>query len=261
MTLPGASAVAWAIARRTWQKTLQRPVHLAFGFVQPLFWLVFFGFLFQRYPLFELGGELRYLDFLAPGVCAMTALFGASQSGIGWIRDHQTGFLERLMQTPASSLSILAGKIGADVARLLLQSILVALLALALGARLHVSVPALAPAFLALALFATAFASLSNAIALAVRAPEPMATYVHLVNMPLLFTSTALVPTRQMPGWLASIAAWNPLTLAVDALRAAMIGGSRAASVPALALLTALAVACFVLASVRMRRGRHVLAP
>lgn len=61
--------------------------------------VLFFGFLFHRYGLDtflrELGTRERpiaYLDFLTPGVCAMTVLFGASQSGIGWIRDLQTGF-------------------------------------------------------------------------------------------------------------------------------------------------------------------------
>ena len=50
-----------------------------------------------------------------------------------------------------------------------------------------------------------------------------MAVLIHLVNLPLLFTSTALVPARQMPDWLATIAAWNPLSLVVDLLRNALL--------------------------------------
>ena len=50
-----------------------------------------------------------------------------------------------------------------------------------------------------------------------------MATFVHLVNMPLLFTSSALVPARQMPDWQAAISRVNPLTLAVDATRDALL--------------------------------------
>ena len=75
----------------------------------------------------------------------------------------------------------------------------------------------------ALALFAIAYASLSCWIALKTRAQESMAVFVHLVNMPLLFTSTALVPSRQMPAWLESIAHWNPLTLVADMLRSALL--------------------------------------
>jgi ABC-2 type transport system permease protein len=252
MGTPSFVAVLLALARRTWRKTFERPVHLAFGFVQPLFWLLFFGFLFQRYSLVDLDPGLTYLDFLVPGVCAMTVLFGASQSGIGWIRDHQTGFLERMLQTPAPPLAILGGKILADVARLLVQAALVALLALALGAHLRFAPLELLAALLALALFATAFASLSNAIALTVRAPEPMATYVHLVNMPLLFTSTALVPTKHMPAWLATIAAWNPLTLVVNALRSAFLAVESDALFATLLPLLFLALASFLLAGASM---------
>ncbi len=254
MEAPSFLPVLSVIARRTWRKTLERPVHLVFSFVQPLFWLLFFGFLFHRYSLIDLDPGLTYLDFLTPGVCAMTVLFGASQSGIGWIRDHQTGFLDRILQTPAPRLAVLAGKILADVVRLLIQAALVALLALALGARLHFAPLDLLPALLALALFATAFASLSNAIALTVRSPEPMATYVHLVNMPLLFTSTALVPTKHMPAWLAAIATWNPLTLVVNALRSALLATERHSSFEALLPLVVLCAALFLLAASRLPR-------
>ena len=237
-------AVAW----RTWTITWRRPVLLTFSLGQPLVWMLFFGFLFERFPL----AGTRYLDFLAPGVSVMTVLFGASQSGIGWIRDLNTGFLQRMLSTPAPSSAILAGKVLADVARLLLQAVAVLLLALVLGARLHFAPGALLAGLVCLALFAVAFSSLSAAFALQVRAQEAMATFVHLVNMPLLFTSTALVPRGQMPGWLAAISRPNPLTLAVDAWRGALLSGAMP-PLRSLLLLAALAAALFFLALSRMR--------
>lgn len=217
--------VAWEICRRTWIKTARRPVLLTFSFAQPLMWMGFFGFLFQRYRLVEFGDEVAYLDFLAPGVCAMTVLFGASQSGIGWIRDLHTGFLPRMLNTPASHHALLFGKVFADVLRLLAQALVVLLLALVLGARLSPDWVAAVPGVLCLALFAMAFSSLSCALALQTRTQETMAAFVHLVNLPILFTSTALVPVRHMPDWLAAAARWNPLTLTVDAFRGALLFG------------------------------------
>jgi ABC-2 type transport system permease protein len=241
------------VCRRTATTTLRRPVLLTFSFAQPLLWMAFFGFLFQRYRLVDLPESVAYLDFLAPGVCAMTVLFGASQAGIGWIRDLQTGFLPRMLNTPASHHALLAGKLLADVLRLLLQAVGVVLLALLLGARFSPAWGALLPAALCLALFAVAFSSLSCALALRSRVQEAMAAFVHLVNLPVLFTSTALVPARQMPDWLAAAARWNPLTLAVDAWRGALLFGEMPSATGQLLPLALLAAALYALAAREMR--------
>lgn len=245
---------ARAVCRRTVTTTLRRPVLLTFSFAQPLMWMAFFGFLFQRYRLADLPESISYLDFLAPGVCAMTVLFGASQAGIGWIRDLQTGFLPRMLNTPASHHALLAGKLLADVLRLLLQAVGVVLLALLLGARFSPSWEALLPAALCLALFAVAFSSLSCALALRSRVQEVMAAFVHLVNLPILFTSTALVPARQMPDWLAAAARWNPLTLTVDAWRGALLFGEMPSAIGQVLPLALLAAALYALAAREMRQ-------
>jgi ABC-2 type transport system permease protein len=216
---------AWAIATWTWAKALRRPVVLSFSFVQPLMWLLFFGFLFQRY---DIGDSLnvRYVDFLVPGVCGMTALFGASQSGIAFIRDMQTGFFERLMTTPTPPAVIVFAKIAADAVRLVAQAALVLVLGLVVGADMVFAPGPLLLGFGALLLFGFALSSLSCLIAFRARVPEVMATFVHVVNMPILFTSTALVPRRDMPPWLDGVAAWNPLSQAVDVLRDALLSGT-----------------------------------
>lgn len=252
--MSNAVEVAFAVGRRTWLKVWRRPVTLSFSLVQPLVWMAFFGFLFHRYQLESVAHDVRYLDFLAPGVCTMTVLFGASQSGIGWIRDLQTGFLPRMLNTPASPLLMLAGKVAADVMRLLVQAAVVLVLALLLGARFAPSWRALPAAVLGLGLFAAALCSLSCVIALRTRAQEAMATFVHLVNMPLLFTSTALVPGKQMPEWLAGVARWNPLTLAVDAWRGALLAGEAPAFGGQLLPLALIAVVLFAVAAREMAR-------
>lgn len=243
-----------AVARRTWLKVLRRPVTLTFSLVQPLMWMLFFGFLFQRYPIDSMGPGLRYLDFVLPGICAMTVLFGSSQSGIGLIRDMQTGFWERLMQTPTSPSLLLAGKLAADVTRMAVQAGLVLLIGLTLGAALSPSWQAVPEALAALVLFAWGLSSLSCVVALHARTPETMAVFVHIVNMPLLFTSTALVPHKHMPDWLAAVARYNPLSLTVDRLRAALLFRDSGPTGGGLLLLLVLAIALFSLASATVRR-------
>ncbi|MDQ3927451.1 MAG: ABC transporter permease [Actinomycetota bacterium] len=235
-------------ALRSWLKTIRRPVPLTFSLVQPLIWMLIFGFLFHRFALGPEYAGFSYLDFLLPGVCAMTVLFGASQAGIAIVRDLQTGFLQRMVRSSMHPVLILTGKSVAEVTRLLLQAFVVALLGIALGARLRIDPLALLLALVALALFALAYASLSCWVALKTKAQESMPVFVHVVNMPLLFTSTALVPSHQMPAWLEEIARWNPLSLVANGLREALLLGQIADAANLLPLL-ALGAFLFALAS------------
>jgi ABC-2 type transport system permease protein len=249
-----ALRVVSSVYGRTWMKAFRRPVVLSFSLVQPMIWMLLFGFLFERYRVERPGGAIRYLDFLLPGICAMTVLFGASQSGIELIRDIQTHFLGRLLDTPAARPLLLLGKLTADVTRLLAQAAVVFLLGLLVGARISISLPGLAVSLSALGLFGFAFAALSCTLALLTRAPESMAVFVHVVNMPLLFTSTAFVPSRQMPAFLASVSQVNPLTLAVGALRGSLLFGE-IPSVRSLLPLVLLALFLFGIASAAMTRA------
>jgi ABC-2 type transport system permease protein len=233
---------------RSWLKTIRRPVPLTFSFVQPLFWMLIFGFLFHRFTLGSAYAGLSYLDFLLPGICAMTVLFGASQAGIAIVHDLQTGFLQRMVRSSLHPVWILTGKIIAEATRLLLQAFVVVLLGVALGARLRIDPLALLVALVALALFALAYASLSCWVALETKAQESMAVFVHIVNIPLLFTSTALVPSSQMPTWLETLARWNPLSLVANGLREALVLGQMPDTANLLPLL-AIGAFLFALAS------------
>ncbi len=248
-----AFQVAAALSRRTWSKALRRPVVLSFSLVQPMLWMLLFGFLFERYRIEGLD-NIRYLDFLIPGICAMTVLFGASQSGIELIRDMQTHFLGRLLSTPANRNALLFGKLAADVSRLLVQATVVFFLGLLIGGRVSPSPSGLVLAVISLGLFGFAFASLSCIIALVTRAPEGMAVFVHVVNMPLLFTSSAFVPSRQMPRLLASVSQFNPLTLTVGALRGALLFGQTPPFVSSVVPLAALALVAFSAAAAALKR-------
>jgi len=248
-------AAAWAVARRTWTTIFRRPVVLTFSFAQPLLWMMLFGFLMQRYPTTEVPHGTDYLTFLVPGVCAMTVLFGASQSGISLIRDHQTGFLRRMLATPTPAWSILGGKLFADVSRLFVQALIVLAMGLGVGARYPWPSWSLLVAFFGLISLGLLLSSLSCIIAAKARVPETMGAYVHLVNMPLLFTSTALVPDRSMPSWLRQVAELNPISLCVDGLRGALVMGAMP-SVSGLVALFGVAMGLFALGAVALARLR-----
>lgn len=253
----GGWIILKVVYTRTWLKTLRRPVVLIFSFVQPMMWMLFFGFLFHRYALDSIGEGLSYIDFLVPGVCAMTVLFGASQSGISMIFDMRSHFFTRMVSTPADARLILAGKILSDVSRLLAQAAVVCGLGWLVGARMNMAIGPVFQALLALGLFAATFCCMSCLIAMKSQSQESMAVFVHVVNMPVLFTSSALVPVKQMPEWLEGIARWNPLTVAVDICRNALLFGERGSAGNGLILLSILALLMFFIAAVGMAGVKH----
>ena len=175
-----------ALCLRHLRAAVRRPVLLTFSLVQPLLWMAFFGFLFQRTATAEMLKGLDYLTFVTPGIALLSVLFGASQSGVSLIRDIQTGFLGRMLATATPALLVLAGKLSADLLRLMVQAVLVLLLGVLLGAHLSIAFGHIPLALLSLAAFAALMSSLSCLLAACTRTPELMGAYVHVVNMPVL---------------------------------------------------------------------------
>ncbi len=248
----------WQIYVRTLRQAVRRPVHLSFSLLQPLMWLVFFTAIMERaarLPV-DVGGDYR--AFLLPGIAAMTTLFGASQAGVGLIRDLQTGMLQRMLATPASRGVLHAGRTAADATRLVLQAAIVLGAGAAVGIPLRIVAAPMLVAFATLFAFAVAFGSLSAWIALRAGRQETMASFIHVVNMPIFFTSTALAPRGAMPDWLAAIAALNPLSPVVDAMRAATVTGTMPTLASTLLPIASLAVLGVTVVAVELQRGLRV---
>ncbi len=69
------------------------------------------------------------------------------------------------------------------------------------------------------AVFGVAWAGLSNVIALRTGNGELTMMLGILITFPVLFLSTSFMPTALLPEWLDVVAAWNPITYIVEALR------------------------------------------
>lgn len=243
------------IFRRNQQKALRRPVLFTFSFVQPLWWLLLFGPLFAGAvpPDVTLGCD--YASFVTPGLSLLTALFGASQSGIPLLRDAQTGMLARMLHTPTSPAQLLLGKLASDVTRLMLLALGVLGLGALLGAHFAPRLSALPGALLAFVACTTLLACVSCCVAALSREPEGLGAYVHVVNMPLVFSSSLLLPKRALPSWLGWLASINPLSFAAEGLRALCLGLPEPSAL-SLTLLTLAALVSFGCASLALARAR-----
>ena len=253
----GILSYGFFVCKRMWKKLYYRPIHLVVSFIQPVFWLTIFGYLFQHKFSFEEGS---YLGFLLPGVCAMTILQSSAQSGILFIKDFQSQFFGRYNYVPVSKFQILFFKILADFSRVFVQVILLVLIGRILGiAEIQISVGGILLAFLASFLFTFFYASLSCIIALRTKVSELMATFVHLFNLPIIFTSTALVPNKDLPSWLKVIAQYNPLSHLSELLRESFIQVSYPSSVSGngLLILACLATISFVFCGLFLKTIRY----
>ncbi len=190
--------------------------------IQPALWLVLFGEVFTRVRAISTG-EVRYLDFMAPGILAQSVLFVAIFYGIGVIWERDLGIVHKFLASPTPRAALVLGKALSAGIRSLSQAAIIYLLALALGVKINWSAPALAGVLVTVMLGAALFSALSLIIASLVKTRERFMGMGQVLTMPLFFASNAIYPISMMPGWLQAISHANPLTYEVDALRALML--------------------------------------
>jgi ABC-2 type transport system permease protein len=191
--------------------------------IQPALWLIIFGETFTRLHAIPTGG-LPYLDFLAPGVLAQSALFISIFYGIQIIWERDAGILAKLLVTPTPRVALIAGKAFAAGVRALSQVVVVLVLSALLGVALTTNPLRIVAAGAVVWLAAAFFSCLSMSIAGIVLKRERLLGIGQAIMMPLFFASNALYPVVLMPAWLRAISHVNPLSYEVDALRGLLLG-------------------------------------
>jgi ABC-2 type transport system permease protein len=168
--------------------------------------------------------SVPYLDFLAPGILAQSALFVSIFYGIQIIWERDAGVLARLMATPTPRSALVAGKAFAAGMRALVQGLVVLVLAALLGVAFTVNPLRLAGVVVVVLLAAAFFSTLSIVLAGIVLSRERLMGIGQAITMPLFFASNALYPVALMPRWVQAIAVVNPLSYEVNALRGLLLG-------------------------------------
>ncbi len=188
---------------------------------QPLLFLLALGFGFGS--IYQRAGQGNYIQFLAPGVVAMTVLFTSVFSGIELIWDRQFGFLKETLVAPVPRLTIMIGRTlgGATVA--VIQGLIVVVICLLAGFRVRnfSELPMMLGYMVLMAILFTAF---GTAVASLLSDFQGFQLVMNFLIMPMFFLSGALFPLTNVPRALEIIATVNPLSYGVDGLRLALIG-------------------------------------
>jgi ABC-2 type transport system permease protein len=212
-------AHTWYMTVRQARNLMREPIWIVLLLVQPMVWLVLYGQLFRNVTRLGGFGTSSYITFLAPAIVVMNAFFGATWSGMAMINDLDHKVVERFLATPASRFSIVLSQIVRSALTAAIQAIIILLVSLALGVHIHTGVAGWVVIILAAILVNSAFAGVSQAIALLTRREATMIAVANFIGLPLLFLSTTMIARAQMPHWMQITAKFNPVDWGVRAAR------------------------------------------
>jgi ABC-2 type transport system permease protein len=204
----------------TWRnitRLRRQPDSIFFGIVQSIMFVLLFAVVFGGAINVPGGGD--YTEYLMGGIFVQTVAFTCATTCIAMADDLSRGVFDRFRSLPMSRSAVLAGRTFADVAFAGITTAAMAITGLLVGWRTHSAVLEVVGAFALLALFAYAMLWIGAVIGLSVRSVEVAQTAGLIWLFPLTFLSNAFVPLESLPGWLQPIAAWNPISSVVAAVR------------------------------------------
>jgi ABC-2 type transport system permease protein len=213
------------LTNRSVTSLIRQPIFLFLPLIQPMVWLLLFGELFKsvtEIPGFA--GHGTYIEYLTPGVVAMTALFSAAWAGTVYIDDMERGVMDRLLASPVRRGAMMNGTLAYQAITSIVQTLIVFGVAWLMGARFAWLGIALTIA--SAILLTLIFAALSNAVALLVRQQEALIGISQFTALPLTFLSSAVMDPKLAPHWIGTIATYNPLDWAVVVSRQTLQSGA-----------------------------------
>ncbi|MYS22125.1 ABC transporter efflux protein, DrrB family [Streptomyces sp. DvalAA-14] len=218
--LVGSAHDSLVVARRNLLRMLRIPEVIIFGLFQPIMFVVLFSYVFGGSV--NVAGSLNalgYRNFLMAGIFAQTVTFATAGAGAGIADDMHKGLIDRFRSLPMSRGAVLTGRTLADLVQTLLTVIVLAIVGVIVGWRIHNGVPKMLGAFALLLLLGYSFSWIGALIGLSVRSPEAATSGGLVWLFPVTFVSNAFVSPLGMTPWLRHVAEWNPFSATVQAGR------------------------------------------
>jgi ABC-2 type transport system permease protein len=232
----------WIVFARAMRLALRQPMWVIIGLTQPILYLTLFGPLLvgmAQAPGFPPGDAWQ---IFVPGLLVQMGIFGGLFVGFGIIAEWRSGVIDRMLVTPASRASLIAGRALRDVVVIMVQGAVLIGCAWFMG--LRVPPAAILLGLVLIGILAGAFSCISNAIGLATKSEDSLAPLVNSLALPILLLSGILLPMTLAPRWLQIVSDANPFKHIVDALRAVFRGEL---ATPTVLLGVALAIALAII--------------
>lgn len=191
----------------------------------PLFFLLFLGFGLNSVVNIPGLGE-NYIQFLIPGMVAMSVLFTSVFSGIQIIWDKQFGFLKETLVAPVSRMEIMLGQTFGGATTAVIQGIMIMVLSLLIGLKVQ-SLVGFLIALGFMILIGISFTAFGIAIASRMEDMTGFQLIMNFVIFPIFGLSGAMFPISSLPGWIGPITMLDPLTYGVEGIRFGLTGVSQ----------------------------------
>jgi ABC-2 type transport system permease protein/oleandomycin transport system permease protein len=192
--------------------------------VMPLMFLLMFRYIFAGTVQMTLPQGVSAVNYLVVGILLQGIVFGGMNTSLGLATDAKEGLMDRFRSLPMQHISVVLGRILADMAIAVFTTTTTILVGLAVGFRPTAGPGEWLAAIGIMLLTAFTFCWIGAAIGLALRTVEAVNSIGFSLIMPLTFISSAFISTDFLPGPLRAFAANQPFSLSVNATRGLLNG-------------------------------------
>jgi len=211
----------WVIAYREFLRFIQDRSRMFSSFSMPILFLVIFGAGFGKL-IGQMMPGMNYIQFMYPGILAMTVLMTSVMSGVSIVWDREFGFLKEVLVSPLNRSGILMGKAVGAAGIAVMQGIIMLVIAPFVGVSLNFGIVlSLIPLLLILS---GCLSGLGLLIGARMRSQQGFQLLMQLVIFPMMFLSGIFFPLTGMATWLEVLSKINPVTYGIDAIRQVFLG-------------------------------------
>ena len=202
------------------KKTRVHPEEIVGMLIQPILWVVLFGVgMRSMIATTAAGSGNDYMTFMLPGIVALTAVSAAIAGGSTWLNERLMGIVKEYLTAPISRLSILMGSAISIVTKVLIQSVIILIVGLLIGAELSDNPLGWVGGLLLITAYGIGFSGIAIAVASSIDSSEGYHMMIFLLQLPILFLSNSLYPLKTLPAWMRIGAYANPTTYVVTGIR------------------------------------------
>jgi len=206
----------YVVAYREILRFTRERSRLISAFIMPLMFLIIFGSGFNRL-IGNISPGVNFIQFLFPGILAMTVVMGSLFSALSIVWDREFGFLKEILVAPLNRTGIMFGKALGGSLTSSIRGIILMLFAPVIGLNINILlVLKLIPIILLLSL---SLSGVGFIIASRMRSQQGFQGVMQFLIFPIIFLSGVFFPLNSTPSWIQVLSKFNPMTYGVDALR------------------------------------------